>query len=186
MNKIYQKPFSGEKNAGFTLIELLVVVLIIGILAAVALPQYRVAVAKSRLASIIPVVRGSKDALEMYYMANGSYPPDSGTNFGFDITLPPGCTQSGTTLGNDCPNGVIYDLLDFGEPNVLGIVSKDKVGYLIWLDHSDRPGQTRCLAVASDATANSVCKSMGGQEVTAEQYRYFAARAGSPKVYALP
>ena len=166
--RFFMKNAKFGRLGGFTLIELLVVVLIIGILAGVALPQYEKAVAKSRYTQLITAGKTLKDAMETYYMANGDYPEFWNQ---LDVEYP-GCTEgtgrymlwcdkfavdmfSGATV-----NLVFYDT--HGVPNHGKNQSPSAWSptwtsmYSIWLDHSDSPGKTTCASHIS-----GLCKSLG-------------------------
>ena len=79
-----------QNKKGFTLLELLVVVLIIGILAGIALPQYQKAVMKSRYSAMMDIVNAINDAEDRYYLLHDKY---ASTFDGLDIDLS-GCSLS--------------------------------------------------------------------------------------------
>ena len=154
---------------GFTLIELLVVVLVIGILASVALPQYTKAVAKSRYSQLITAGKSLKDAMEVYYMANGNYPQYWGD---LDIEFK-GCTADTSArymlwcdnfaVDMFKSNDVNLNLFDtHGLPNngknmpSTDLYDKASAYYVVWLDNSPYPGKTEC-----QSKVDGLCKTMG-------------------------
>ncbi len=160
---------AGVVSRGFTLIELLVVVLIIGILASVALPQYTKAVAKSRYSQLITAGKSLKDAMEVYYMANGNYPQYWGD---LDIEFK-GCTADTSArymlwcdnfaVDMFKSNDVNLNLFDtHGLPNngknmpSTDLYDKASAYYVVWLDNSPYPGKTEC-----QSKVDGLCKTMG-------------------------
>ena len=67
------------KQNGFTLIELMVVVAVIGVLSAIAIPQYQNYVARAQVAEGFSLVSSGKMAVAEYYNENGSFPTDNAT-----------------------------------------------------------------------------------------------------------
>lgn len=83
---------------GFTLIELLVVVLIIGILAAVALPQYTTAVEKSRSAEALTLMDAIAKSAERYRLQKDEWPSNF-NNLDIEVPKAPGSTSSNPIYG---------------------------------------------------------------------------------------
>ena len=140
---------------GFTLIELLVVVLIIGILAAVAVPQYKLAVTKSRFSTLKNLTKSMAQAQEVYYLQNGAY-ADSVEKL--DIEFP-----GGGTINKDKPSTVYFEWghCQVGANNSAQC-SSDHMAYQIRYQHTtDKPNQIWCVAFNLDVNSieNKVCKS---------------------------
>ena len=63
-----------RREAGFTLIELITVIALVAILAAIALPNYRVAILQSKEAVLREDLYRLRDLIDQYYLDKGQYP----------------------------------------------------------------------------------------------------------------
>ena len=147
---------------GFTLIELLVVVLIIALLAAVALPQYRKAVDKSRYAAMMAAVDAIKQSEELYYLENGTYTQDTAE---LNADIPSNCTLRSSTSYN-CKTFIVY-INDLGD--VYGLRNKEpKLTYVMGYDNYSSVWRGKRLCGIGHSSqkdrAKEICLSFGGEQ----------------------
>lgn len=151
MNKLYQNSFPGFKSAGFTLIELLVVVLIIGILSAVALPQYTSAVMKARLAEGVELGRAMIVAQRVYALAEGNYTDDLDS---LDLTFNLADNKNFTSK---------FLFMDDKSCSMLDLKSKNLSFGDIWVATYFEEGSINCAAASGSAEGNAFCRKYGAE-----------------------
>ena len=154
-----------ENKKGFTLLELLVVVLIIGILASIALPQYRSVVRKARVAEAKITLRALSDAADRYILQHGGSNWDSLEDL--DVQVPEETNNWEIYIDECVGNGCIavadpkwesgYDI-EYWSANYTGENATGLIG--------------KFLCYAENDNGHKICKSLGGQLVEGYEEYY--------------
>ncbi len=129
------------RRNGFTLLEVLIVVIIIGILAAIAMPQYIKTIEKARAGEAMTNVGSIRVALDRYYYENN-----------FDLTGATLPSSGASTLDIDNPNDIVNKLYEYtisglsgaGAERAYTITATRTAGgdtyYVWWIQEDNRTG----------------------------------------------
>lgn len=126
---------------GFSLLELLVVILIIGVLAAIALPHYKRVVLKSQFATIKNITRAIYEAEQRYYFVHNQY------------------TSNWNELDIEKEKKVYCSITNSGEYVMCDVLNSNGEILLKYLILT-QTGQTRCDAHPADLNnlTNQICQ----------------------------
>lgn len=136
---------------GFTLIELMIVVAIIGILAAIAIPQYAEYTNRARVSEGLQLAAGAKTAVAEYYSSNNKWP-----NGNADAGVAPAANIKGNNVQSvtvgpaDGKLSILYQLLSanvcgFGGAGTVVLAGADAQGSITWTKDGATQMDPRCL-----------------------------------------
>jgi type IV pilus assembly protein PilE len=128
------------RTKGFTLVEIMITVAIVGIVAAIAIPQYTGYVTRSRLTEVFSQLSTVQPNAEQYWASNRTYAgftgvPASSTYFTYALSADTDATKyTVTATGRSSMAGFVYTINQSGARATTGVPSGWTASSSCWVD----------------------------------------------------